>query len=131
MDAVSSLASILRTNSDAVVREAAAGALARLPDAQGVLALRGAVEDQDPRVRAGALLSLGQLYEEGSAGIMAQVLTRDPDAGVRQAAVWALAALQGAGALRALHAAASDPDAGVRQAAASALRQWQNRPRPN
>ena len=130
-DAVPSLSSILSTNSNAVVREAAAGALGRILDGQGVLALRAAVEDQDPGVRSTALLSLGQLFEEGSAGIMARLLANDPDVNVRRAAVTALAALQGMGALRALQTAAFDPDAGIRQVAENALLQWQNRPRSN
>jgi HEAT repeat protein len=82
-------------------------------------------------VRTVALVTLGQLLDDGSVGIMSQALLHDPDVNVRRAALSALSRLRTEKARQAVAAAQSDADAGVSQAAADALRGWQNRPGTN
>jgi HEAT repeat protein len=76
-------------------------------------------------------MSLGQMRDEDSVGLVAQGATRDPDPGVRRSAVWALSTLQSEEARRALEVAASDADPLVKQAAAGALKQWTLRRKSN
>jgi hypothetical protein len=119
------------TDADVTVRREAAMALATRPDKQAVGALRAAAEDQDAVVRTVALITLGQLLDDGSVGIMSQALLHDPEVNVRRAALSALSRLRTESARRAVQAAESDSDAGVSQAAADALRSWTNRPGTN
>jgi HEAT repeat protein len=116
---------------DADVRREAAVALATRPGGQAVPALRKAVEDEDVAVRTVALVTLGQLFDDGSVGIMSQALLHDPEVNVRRAALSALSRLRTESARRAVEAAQSDADAGVRQAAEEARRNWKNRPGAN
>jgi hypothetical protein len=119
------------SDTDVNVRREAAVALGTRPDKQAVGALRTATEDEDAVVRTVALITLGQLLDDGSVGIMSQALLHDPDVNVRRAALSALSRLRTEKARQAVAAAQSDADAGVSQAAADALRGWQNRPGTN
>jgi hypothetical protein len=127
--ALTSLAGILASDPDPVVRRSAAAALAGLREPEAVAALTTALGDQDASVRVAALSSLGVLRDGAQAPAMIQLLSRDPDAAVRRAAVRALARLGSEEARRGLEAAARDPDASVRQAAVFALNQLARRAR--
>ena len=129
--ALASLTSILATDPDAFVRQAAAGALGGFGDAQAASALRAAVRDQESAVRSRAITSLGQMRDQGSVGLMAQALATDPEPSVRRAAAWALCAFTNDDVYRALQAGTSDSDASVRSAAAGALRIWKRRTHTN
>jgi hypothetical protein len=129
--ALASLAGMLGSDPDPVVRRSVAVAFGRFRGAEAVAALTSALDDQDPSVRTVAVSSLGRMRDETVAPAVAQVLARDPDAGVRRAAVWALAALSSEDAHRGLEAARSDADTSVRQAALAALARWERRARAN
>lgn len=125
------------TGGGASRRSAALRALAREQEPRNFAALRAALADAEPAVRAEAAFALGQsalaelpeLSEEPAA--LAEFRERaapelfsaasDPDAGVRRAAVEALGKNGGSGAETALLSAATDVDAGTRGEAALAL----------
>ena len=121
--AILSLTGLLAGDPDPTIRRSAAEALAGVRGPEAVNALRGSLGDQDPTVRGRSLLSLGQMREEGSVGMVVQAATRDPDASVRRSAVWALSTLNSEEARRGLEAAASDADPLVQSAATGALKQ--------
>lgn len=123
--ALASLAGMLASSPDPVIRRGVAAALGRLRGAEAVAALTAGLGDQDPSVRSAVVSSLGLLNDETVAPAVAQVLARDPDAAVRRAAAWALATLPGEAAHRGLQAATSDADTSVRQAAVAALSRWE------
>jgi HEAT repeat protein len=59
--------------------------------------LTKALKDEDPRVRAGAAQSLGQIGPEAEGALSAlNEALKDEDARVRDAATWALSALKSA-----------------------------------
>ena len=114
---------------DPLVRRTVASALSGLegPEAMAVLA-RG-LGDQDPLVRSATVASIGTMHTEDSVATLARVAAQDPEAMVRRAAVWALAAQRSDAARQELEEARSDPDASVRQAAMGGLRNWERRAR--
>src|SRR5262249_48314319 len=74
------------------IREAAARALGWAGNNEAVPALRERVEAQDEttRVKAAATRSLGRIGDRSVRGLVT-VLTRDPEASIREAAVWSVA----------------------------------------
>jgi hypothetical protein len=129
--AVLSLTGLLAGDPDPAIRRSAAEALAGVRGPEAVSALKASLSDQDPTVRGRSLLSLGQMRDEGSVGMVVQAATRDPDASVRRSAVWALSTLNSEEARRGLEAAASDADPLVQSAATGALKQWALRGKSN
>ena len=81
-----------------------------------ITALRFGLHDPDAWVRYFACQTLSRLKDEGSANMIASLLS-DPAGQVRVAVVEALAQLKGARALDALHAAATGEDPDVQRAA--------------
>jgi len=129
--ALASLAEILANDPDPIVRQIATAGFAGIRTPEAVAALTTALGDQEPSVRIAAVSSLGVMRDDTQAPVIGQVLTRDTDAGVRRAAVRALATLRSDEAHRALEAAVSDPDASVRQAAQGALNRWARQQQAN
>jgi hypothetical protein len=127
--AFTSLAGMLASDPDPVIRRHVAAALSGFRGPEAVAALTSALEDQNPSVRSAAVSSLGLMRDETLAPTVAQILARDQNAAVRRAAVWALATLRSDDAHRGLETATSDPDTSVRQAALAALRRWERRAR--
>jgi HEAT repeat protein len=107
-------------DTDATIRRAAAGALARLPSGAGVGALARVLADPDSAVRVAAARALGA---SGAPSAVAALLGRldDTEPEVREAVVLALARLGDRSAVVPLVGKIQDARPGVRQRVARAL----------
>jgi HEAT repeat protein len=112
---------------DEQVREWAVAALEELgaPDADDVAALGELLTDGRPDVRYWAATLLGRVGEPAAqvVGALSCVLDADPEAAVRQRAVWAIGQMGGAAvsARHALHLATQNGDARLARLAREAL----------
>ena len=79
------------------VRCAAIEALGRMRQPQASRAIEGALDDAEPSVRLMAIAELKRLGTRSSEPMLARLARVDPDAGVRQAALMALARSENAG----------------------------------
>jgi HEAT repeat protein len=117
---VAAAALLLREDTNATVRVAAAAILCSTNDSSTPKALTDALADKAPQVRAQAAESLGRVGNRSIVPDLVRAL-RDPEPGVRVAAADALDRLDDDAAAAALIAALSDPDWALRCAAARGL----------
>lgn len=101
--------------------------LGRFGGSEALSPLLDALGHRAPRVRAAALLALGELGDREAMPAVAERLAEDVSGMVREAAAQALGRLGGAAAEQALQEALADPKAKVRKAAAASLAQLQAR----
>jgi hypothetical protein len=108
---------------DEFVRAAAVSAVRSIGDQAALQIVLAGADDGEPIVRARAAEVLAQRGEPVALPRLAQLLEREPDAQVRQAAVGALAGRAAEPAVAAMlrGRASRDPDAEVRRLAAEAL----------
>lgn len=103
------------------VRRVAASVLSRIDDPSAVTAVRDALTDARPEVRAVGALSAGMSESSAHASALQRLLL-DEDAHVRQASAWALGATRDHASLsRLIELLAQDPEPSVRRAAAWAV----------
>lgn len=107
--------------------ERAARWLGRFGGAEALEPLLDALGHRANRVRAAALLALGDLGDRRAVAAIGERLSHDVSGMVREAAAQALGQLGGAAAVEALQAALADPKAKVRRAAQASLAQARGR----
>jgi hypothetical protein len=83
--------------------------------------LFGALNDQDPRIRAAAVEALGEVGDPSAIEALGQALAKDTDSGVREAAAEALGELGSPNAVQVLRSGLKDADGVVREAVVEAL----------
>jgi hypothetical protein len=115
------LAEALARDPDAGVRRQAAAVLAGSPGAAALGALETALVDGDPGVRIEALRAHAERGDEDAVDVLASMVVRDEEAGVRRVAAQLLARDASPEALFALEDALDDPDPSVRAIAEAAL----------
>ena len=108
------------TSDRAECRMAAASALGRIGDGDGVRPLVERLGDDDPRVRERVCYALGQIGHPGGVDALIERLEDDQER-VRSAAADALGTIATGPALAALLAMLDDDNAAIRRVAASAL----------
>lgn len=108
--------------------ERAARWLGRFGSTEAREPLLDALGHRANRVRAAALLALGDLGDRQAVAAISERLAADVSSMVREAAAQALGQLGGAEAVAALQAALADPKAKVRKAAQAGLAQARSRP---
>lgn len=123
-EAVSQLAELLRTASDAAVRARAVWALGKTRAARAALELATPLSDREPQVRVQAAYALRRVEGRRAIPALGDLLLGDPDVMVRRAAARMLGMLPDSASTSALSMAAGDADASVRQAVSRALERW-------
>jgi HEAT repeat protein len=116
------LAGLLRSDSEPLVRSAAATSLGRLGGEESVPALAEGLSDQSPLVRADVCSGLGMTGAEAAVAPLAGALTLDASVDVRCASARALGNFQGLAAWQALVGALAADRKAVQTAAYQALR---------
>lgn len=119
------IAARLRAGEPLTVRLAAAAALGRLGQAEGVAALTAVLTDPEPALRRQAAAALGDIGGERATAALLAAL-RDRDAGLVGEAIRALAKTKPAAAVEPLLAALRHPDWRVRAAAARSFGEWRD-----
>ena len=118
------LGTLLQQSPDAMIREEAAGALARIGGRAAVSALQPGLADPDPEVRREVVDALRRSKVGAAVIPLAQALLTDDDPNVRMDAAQALGRMRRNVAGDALQAALNDPDRSVRKTAEEALARW-------
>lgn len=111
----------LTTETDPKVRRAIAAGLAAGRDAANLTAFENALNDPSPEVRLEAVVGLGKLGTPEALADLREIVSGEPSAGVRAAAIFWLGAAKHGAALDVLTTALQDADPNVRAEAAHAL----------
>lgn len=122
--AVKSLATVLETEKCPALKWHAARGLGKFPGSERAVAVLMEIfpDEDEPQVREGIILSLGELRDRRSVALLSSLL-RDKSFAVRHAAAQALGAIGASDALPALREALqAEKDAAARQALSTAIR---------
>jgi HEAT repeat protein len=111
----------LKGDSNALVREEAAVALARATSPEALAALEAATADRDWAVAVCAIVSLGKTLQEGALAPLLR-LSKDPDWRLRGAAIVGLCHVTKKDAVGAIIAALGDPEPAIARSSWSYLR---------
>lgn len=95
--------------------------LADEDSAKALPLLFGALNDQDPRIRAAAAEALGELGDPSAIEALGTALAKDTDSNVREAAAEALGEMGSPNAVQVLRTGLKDADEEVREAVVEAL----------
>jgi HEAT repeat protein len=119
-DAVPAVSGLLVSDPAESVRRGAAVALGQLGDAEGLPALRAALDDEAEKVQMWAIRSLGELRDRESVERLIEMLD-DPDWGIRSFAASALGEIGDQRAIEALVSRLDDSNSTVRLGVEKAL----------
>lgn len=118
--ALESLSGLLKTDTSAEVREAAALSLKQLGNRKALPALAAAVSDPVPAVRVTALTSMGY-FRDPSVRAQVEAACQDSSTDVKRTAVFVLGRLEDPQSVPVAEAMLKDTDASVRAVAAQTL----------
>jgi HEAT repeat protein len=122
-EASAQLARQLATEPDPWVREQIMRAAARIQTVTAGMVLRAGLDDADVQVRITACRGLGRRQDPATLALLSEVLHKDTDTDVRQAAIEALSKFNQPEAVRSLAIALEDPDPALQYRAVQSLRE--------